>query len=69
MKDKLIIIFGTFFTIIINILMIFFVIEMFKTNIICAIIATAFCFIIGYFDGRLIRYFIYKIKERNERKN
>lgn len=64
MKESTLIICGTILTIVVNIFMVIFSIQAFKTNLFLSIVAIIFCIAISYFDALVIKYFINKIKER-----
>lgn len=64
MKESTLIICGTILTIVVNIFMVIFSIQAFKTNLFLSIVAIVFCIAISYFDALVIKYFINKIKER-----
>ena len=69
MKESILVICGTILTIVVNIFMIIFSIQAFKTNLFLSIVAIVFCIAMSYFDALVIKYFINKIKEiKNGRK-
>ena len=69
MEERPLIIAGSVLALFANILVIIIAIKAFQTNLFLAILSIIFCIAIAYFDGVLAKYFIHKIKERNERKN
>lgn len=69
MKETSLIVAGSVLALFANILVVIIAIKAFQTNLFLAILSIVFCIAIAYFDGKLAKYFINKIKERNERKN
>ena len=62
MKENLLVVCGTILTIVVNIFIIIFSIQAFKTNLFLSIVAIVFCIAMSYFDALIIKYFINKRK-------